>query len=228
MTATNAAPAYVVIDDTGLNNAYSLTNNFTTALALSNWGITNADSTKTLTLVLTGGNSQTDLRYNTEVTGTLKLNNGTFASGVVGYRVVNRALGIDEVLDDAATHDIDFRVTSNTVINASDFTVTPVTALQALSYTWNAGEVRITFNKAPETAGDISVAASSADVNITTTGGATAWTPTVSGNVLILTPNSGNFVAGDTVAIDTKLLGADGTAAKAVSIVLGTTPATLP
>ena len=228
MTATNAAPAYVVINTTGLNNAYSLTNNFTTALPLSNWNIDNADSSKTLTLTVTGGNSQTDLRYNTEVTGNIKLSNTPAESGILGYRVVNRELDIDVVVDDTTGENISFRVKSNTVIDADDFTVTPVTALKALSYTWNAGEVKITFNKAPEAVSGIGVAASGADINITTTGGATTWTAVVSGNVLILTPDSGNFVTGDTIAIASTLKGADGTAANAVSIVLGTTPATLP
>ena len=148
----------------------------------------------------------TGLATGSEVKGTVKLSATPTATDVVAYRVVCSKLGLDEVVTTTAA-DWSIRLNSDVEIKDADFVVTAVKALKldTAASSYNAGVITLVFNK--EVDADTVNAA-----NITVTGSATVTSGSfsVSGNVVTIKADAGNFAAGNSVTVGANVKGIDG------------------
>ena len=198
MTAVTDTSAVTVEVNGTLASTYSVTNNVPAA------GINVATGINLKVAVTTS--PVTGLVYNTEVTGTIALDSASFATGIAGYRVVCSKLGIDTVLTNTTAHTWDIRVTSDVVIDSSDFSITPVATLTAESFTYNAGVITIKFNK-ELVEQDLTLGT---DFYVTASNGASTFTAKAIGNEVRIYAGAGNFGVGDKFQVNAGLKAADG------------------
>ena len=195
--ADGNAPVVITINTSGNIPTYRVTNNVPAA------GISVVAGTN---LIVTY-TDKTGIGYNSEESVSINLSSFTPSATVAGYRVVNRELGIDVLLTSTSSYAHNFRVTSDISIDANDFAITAVAPLTAESFTWNAGEVKITFNKALDESATLNIGS---DIYVTSSN-ASDFSADASGNVLTISAGSGNFAAGDRFQVGTSVKAADGT-----------------
>ena len=167
--------------------------------------MTGADKDQTLTVDLKGAvnNKVTGIVKNGSVTLELTLSGKD--TGIYGYRVVCEELGIDTILTTTSKTEVAGRANSDVTLNTASFEVTPVKKLDVESFTWNAGEVVLTFNE--DVKAGVTVGSSSENVKITSST-STAWDVDVNGKVVTITSTTGDFKANDTVEITMSVVSA--------------------
>ena len=195
--ADGNAPVVITINTSGNIPTYRVTNKVPTA------GIPVVAGTN----LMVSYTDKTGIGYNSEESVSIKLSSFTPSATVAGYRVVNRELGIDVLLTSTSSYAHNFRVTSDISIDANDFAITAVAPLTAESFTWNAGEVKITFNKALDESATLNIGS---DIYVTSSN-ASDFSASASGNVLTISAGNGNFAAGDRFQVGTSVKAADGT-----------------